>query len=279
MSMIDISSNNHDGTTFDWQKAYKAGFRYVYVKATQGTTYTNPFFQSDCAEALLAGFKVGAYHYYTPAITVERQAKYFNAVRATVHGLTLRPALDYEAGTPSKQIVMDFLKYVPSCIVYEDRNFEGVVGTIGADIWLAWPGWNNEPLPSNVIVVQEKIGNVPGIGTVDIDIVLNQTRLVLAVTDNKRLAAPIVAAAYVPDGSGYWLAGADGGVFAINAPFYGSLPGSEPPITLNRPVVDILSTPSGKGYLLIAADGSVFPFGDAVGHGTLPGDGFQPAYW
>ena len=36
-----------------------------------------------------------------------------------------------------------------------------------------------------------------------------------------------------PDGTGYWLVAADGGLFAFNAPFYGSTGG----LTLNAPVV------------------------------------------
>ena len=40
-----------------------------------------------------------------------------------------------------------------------------------------------------------------------------------------RLNAPIVAIAHTADDKGYWLAGGDGGIFAFNAPFIGSLPG------------------------------------------------------
>ena len=36
------------------------------------------------------------------------------------------------------------------------------------------------------------------------------------------LAAPVTGMATDRNGGGYWLVGADGGVFAFGAPFYGS---------------------------------------------------------
>jgi hypothetical protein len=72
------------------------------------------------------------------------------------------------------------------------------------------------------------------------------------------LAAPIVGF------SGEWFATADGGVFAMNAPFYGSMAGRG----LRHPVVDIEATPTGRGYWLVASDGGVFAFGDAKFYGS-----------
>lgn len=70
------------------------------------------------------------------------------------------------------------------------------------------------------------------------------------------------------NGGGYWIAAADGGVFAFgNAPFYGSM-GGQP---LNSPVVGIAARPQGDGYWLVAADGGVFSFGAAPFHGSMGG--------
>jgi Cu/Zn superoxide dismutase len=67
---------------------------------------------------------------------------------------------------------------------------------------------------------------------------------------------------------GYWLAAADGGVFAFgDAPYLGGLGG----VPLNAPIVGIAATPSGLGYWLAAADGGVFAFGDAPYLGGLGG--------
>jgi hypothetical protein len=63
-----------------------------------------------------------------------------------------------------------------------------------------------------------------------------------------------------PDGRGYWLVGADGGVFSFgDARFYGSTGG----VDLRRPVVGMAASPDGRGYWLVGADGGVFTFGDA----------------
>ena len=69
-----------------------------------------------------------------------------------------------------------------------------------------------------------------------------------------------------PDGNGYWMVAADGGVFTKgDAGFYGSMGGK----VLNKPVVGMASTPDGKGYWLVAADGGVFSFGDASFYGSM----------
>jgi hypothetical protein len=68
-------------------------------------------------------------------------------------------------------------------------------------------------------------------------------------------------------GQGYWLVGADGGVFTFGkARFYGSLAGTH----LKSPIIGITPTPDGKGYWLVAGDGRVYPFGDALAFQRAP---------
>ena len=85
----------------------------------------------------------------------------------------------------------------------------------------------------------------------------------------KPLNAPIVGMAATPNGGGYWLVGADGGVFAFgNAKFYGSMGGKN----LNKPIVGIAASQDGNGYYLVASDGGIFSFGDAKFYGSLGSD-------
>ncbi len=80
--------------------------------------------------------------------------------------------------------------------------------------------------------------------------------------------AEFVGMAATPDSKGYWLTGADGGVFTYgDAGFFGSAGA----LTLNEPVVGIAATPDGKGYWLVASDGGVFAYGDAGFFGSMGG--------
>ena len=79
------------------------------------------------------------------------------------------------------------------------------------------------------------------------------------------LNQPIVGMAATPDGKGYWLVAADGGIFSYgDAGFYGST-GS---LVLNAPIVGMATTHDGKGYWLVAADGGIFTYGDAGFYGS-----------
>jgi photosystem II stability/assembly factor-like uncharacterized protein len=70
----------------------------------------------------------------------------------------------------------------------------------------------------------------------------------------------LVGIAAMPDGGGYWLASAAGGLVACgDAPFDGS-PVSER-IPLFAPIVGIAATVKGCGYWLLARDATVYPFG------------------
>jgi hypothetical protein len=82
------------------------------------------------------------------------------------------------------------------------------------------------------------------------------------------LGSVMTAMAATPDGKGYWLAGADGGVFANgDAPYEGSLGA----VRLTGPIVAMAGTTDGNGYWLVGLDGGVFAFGDAGYYGSMGG--------
>ena len=79
---------------------------------------------------------------------------------------------------------------------------------------------------------------------------------------------PVTGMASVPDGSGYWLVDAQGGVSAHgSASFFGGMLGQ----ALNQPIEHLVATPDGRGYWLVAADGGIFSFGDAAFYGSMGG--------
>jgi hypothetical protein len=72
-----------------------------------------------------------------------------------------------------------------------------------------------------------------------------------------------------PDGQGYWLVRADGGVDAFgDARWYGSVPATK--ARPAAPIVGMARTKDAQGYWLAGADGHVYNFGDARSYGSAP---------
>jgi hypothetical protein len=75
------------------------------------------------------------------------------------------------------------------------------------------------------------------------------------------LTAPIVGMVPSVDGAGYFLVGADGGVFAFgDARYEGSCPGIG---GCDGPAAAVVADATGRGYWLVTTTGSVYAFGDA----------------
>lgn len=80
-----------------------------------------------------------------------------------------------------------------------------------------------------------------------------------------RLNAPIVGMVPTTDGKGYFLVGADGGVFAFgDARFEGSCPGIG---GCSSGVSSVMTDASGDGYWVVTYTGNVYAFGDATNYG------------
>ncbi|MCZ7527379.1 MAG: hypothetical protein M5U14_13970 [Acidimicrobiia bacterium] len=93
-----------------------------------------------------------------------------------------------------------------------------------------------------------------------VDVTGSQLRFALGLKSDWFVISGAVERAAGAGLAGYYVLGADGGVFAFgDARFYGSTGG----MRLNQPIVGMAATPSGKGYWLVAADGGIFGFGDA----------------
>jgi GH25 family lysozyme M1 (1,4-beta-N-acetylmuramidase) len=83
----------------DWQTAYNNGGRFAYVKATEGTGYTNAYFSQQYNGSYNVGMIRGAYHFARPNVSSGGvQADYFIAHGGgwSGDGKTLPPALDIE---------------------------------------------------------------------------------------------------------------------------------------------------------------------------------------
>ncbi|WP_375088415.1 GH25 family lysozyme [Peribacillus sp. RS7] len=70
---IDVS---HWQGTINWDEVAKAGVKFVFIKATEGTSYSKlSYFKENAPQALTAGLKVGAYHYAKFATVAEAKAE------------------------------------------------------------------------------------------------------------------------------------------------------------------------------------------------------------
>lgn len=89
--IIDVSSNQDH--PIDWLTVKRSGVKGVILKATQGTTYVNPFFERDLQGCLANGLPVAAYHFamFTSAVAEARAFRKVAGMRAR--------ALDIETST------------------------------------------------------------------------------------------------------------------------------------------------------------------------------------
>lgn len=93
---MDVSSHQE---VVDWTKAAANGAKFAYVKASEGTEYSNPYFADQYAGAASAGMLRGAYHFALPnASSGAAQATYFlqSGAAWTPDGETLPALLDLE---------------------------------------------------------------------------------------------------------------------------------------------------------------------------------------
>jgi GH25 family lysozyme M1 (1,4-beta-N-acetylmuramidase) len=83
----------------NWSSAKSKGARFAYVKATESTSYRNPYFAQQYTGSYYAGLIRGAYHFALPdRSTGTAQADYFvgHGGGWSRDGKTLPPALDIE---------------------------------------------------------------------------------------------------------------------------------------------------------------------------------------
>ncbi|HEU5045789.1 MAG TPA: GH25 family lysozyme [Nocardioidaceae bacterium] len=94
---VDVSSYQHV-QALNWSKAKADGVTFAFIKATEGRTYTNPYFAGDWAACANLGIYRGAYHFALPSKgTAAAQARYFVKVAGLQRGSgVLPPVLDLE---------------------------------------------------------------------------------------------------------------------------------------------------------------------------------------
>ncbi len=194
---IDVADHQHpDGAAIDWAKVARAGYKFAFVKVSEGDYYVNPYAATDLAQAAAAGLYVTPYHFAVPNVSGgASQADYaVTQTRAAAGGRTLPPALDIEYnpygatcyGLSPAHMVSWISAYVATVdrltgqlpVIYTTTGWwhrcTGDSGAFGADpLWIAAWGSSPDPLPSGwqrwTFWQYTSNGHVPGIkGPVDV---------------------------------------------------------------------------------------------------------------
>lgn len=181
---IDVS--RYQGNV-DWAKVKASGITFVFIKATEGQTYTDPNLETNVKGALTAGLLVGTYHFLraTSADIARAEATHYAKTLDAVGGasaLQLPPVMDYEnnPGNLSKAqinvVAKTFLTELERLtgrkpIIYTGNSFAGNfdTGLSGYDLWIA--RYSNSKVPDDqpawkswTIWQFSDSGKVPGIG-------------------------------------------------------------------------------------------------------------------
>lgn len=201
---IDVSSWNHEnGAAIDFEEVYKAGHRFVIVKATQGVDYTNPWLERDLDDARAVGLLVGAYHYFAPNVEATLQATHFaGALGAQV--LDLGAWLDWECYAPTtytynaqaEAFLAELDKVRPDAGIYMDLSWlEALKGTslVARRLWIAA---DTEPEGYKPLILQRVLPvSVEGVGgLVDADTIANTRGLDIPTAPPRRPSAATAVA-------------------------------------------------------------------------------------
>ena len=132
---IDVS---HWDGTIDWGQVADGGQTFVFMKATEGTGFTDPEFAANWQGAKAAGVARGAYHFFHSNVDPIQQADYFLSVAGNDFSHDLPPMLDLEVTDNSTNAVvastaLAWLQHVQEVtgrapVVYTSARFMNSIG-------------------------------------------------------------------------------------------------------------------------------------------------------
>jgi lysozyme len=98
---VDVSGWQHPyGADIDWEAVRWDAGSFVFIKATEGTWFVNPYFEDDWDDSRSVGMVRGAYHYARPSTrpgSAAEQARHFANIVGDLRGRgELPPVLDLE---------------------------------------------------------------------------------------------------------------------------------------------------------------------------------------
>jgi lysozyme len=142
----------------NWAAVKNSGKTFAFTKATEGTTYTNPYFATNWARMKAAGLIRGAYHFGHPGTDPVAQAnKFCDVVRPTTGDLQMALDLEVTDGKSPAQVrawVVTFINQIQARtrrpgIIYTGfyfwRDRAGNGSNLNCPLWLA--AYVTDPTP------------------------------------------------------------------------------------------------------------------------------------
>jgi lysozyme len=192
--------------SIDWTNVKKAGIVFAYVRANDGTSYTDPGFSTYWSGMKATGIIRGAFSFFEPSEDATVQANYFLNIIGTLQPGDLPPMLDVEVtdGESAATIAAGLTNWIKTVelatgrvpVIYTAPGFwNGLVGNTNFSAYPLWAanwgvtcptlpeGWTNW-----AIWQYSDSGTIPGIGgAVDLDEFNGSMNDILAFGDVQRL--------------------------------------------------------------------------------------------
>lgn len=144
---IDVSEWQGD---IDFSKVASSGIKVVYIRASEGSEYVDPYFKENYEKAKANGLRIGFYHFLTATNTeeAEEEARFFVS---NIKGLEpdCKLAMDFEVFdglgvTEINEISRTFLETVErlsgkECVIYSDAYNAKAI--FGEDLARDYPIW------------------------------------------------------------------------------------------------------------------------------------------
>jgi lysozyme len=108
---VDVSNYQGD---IDWDAIAKQNIHFAFIKATEGSSFVDPYFQENYENAAKTGIRVGAYHFFSFDSDGDTQAENFIMEVKKLDNM-LPPVIDVEfyddkrSNPPSKETVKEHL--------------------------------------------------------------------------------------------------------------------------------------------------------------------------
>ena len=108
---------SHHQDMIDFERVAQSPLKWIFLKATEGSTHVDPKFLEYARDAKAAGMKVGAYHFFTErSSATEQAAHYLNTIKSV--DIDLVPVVDVEV-CKSPEHLSDSLRVFLACVEAE----------------------------------------------------------------------------------------------------------------------------------------------------------------